>query len=110
MFWADQNYFISSNEIVSFLIKIGSQVFDSHRIIVNLHNKDINMERTDFIENRTDVIKNIYTLYSYLRSNSEEERDWALNRFKQGKWYIVEPFGNMLFLLQAVLSGIRTII
>ena len=75
-----------------------------------MHNKDINMERTDFIENRTDVIKNIYTLYSYLRSNSEEERDWALNRFKQGKWYIVEPFGNMLFLLQAVLSGIRTII
>ena len=50
-----------------------------------MHNKDINMERTDFIENRTDVIKNIYTLYSYLRSNSEEERDWALNRFKQGQ-------------------------
>ena len=61
-------------------------MFDSHRIIVNLHNKDINMERTDFIENRADVIKNIYTLYSYLGSNSEEERDWALNRFKQGKW------------------------
>ena len=107
MFWADQNYFISSNEIVSFLIKIGSQVFDSHRIIVNLHNKDINMERTDFIENRTDVIKNIYTLYSYLRSNSEEERDWALNRFKQGKWYIVEPFGNMLFFAPSRFVGYK---
>lgn len=107
MFGADQNYFISSNEIVSFLIKIGSQVFDSHRIIVNLHNKDINMERTDFIENRTDVIKNIYTLYSYLRSNSEEERDWALNRFKQGKWYIVEPFGNMLFFAPSRFVGYK---
>ena len=107
MFWADQNYFISSNEIVSFLIKIGSQVFDSHRIIVNLQNKDMNMERTDFIENRTDVIKNIYTLYSYLRSNSEEERDWALNRFKQGKWYIVEPFGNMLFFAPSRFVGYK---
>lgn len=107
MFGADQNYFISSNEIVSFLIKIGSQVFDSHRIIVNLHNKDINMERTDFIENRTDVIKNIYTLYSYLRSNSEEERGWALNRFKQGKWYIVEPFGNMLFFAPSRFVGYK---
>lgn len=107
MFGADQNYFISSNEIVSFLIKIGSLVFDSHRIIVNLYNKDINMERTDFIENRTDVIKNIYTLYSYLRSNSEEERVWALNRFKQGKWYIVEPFGNMLFFAPSRFVGYK---
>jgi len=82
-------------------------VFDSHRIIVNLHNKDINMERTDFIENRADVIKNIYTLYSYLGSNSEEERDWALNRFKQGKWYIVEPFGNMLFFAPSRFVGYK---
>ncbi len=65
------------------------------------------MERTDFIENRTDVIKNIYTLYSYLRSNSEEERDWALNRFKQGKWYIVEPFGNMLFFAPSRFVGYK---
>ena len=65
------------------------------------------MERTDFIENRTDVIKNIYTLYSYLRSNSEEERVWALNRFKQGKWYIVEPFGNMLFFAPSRFVGYK---
>ncbi|MDM8155561.1 AAA family ATPase [Bacteroides gallinaceum] len=65
------------------------------------------MERTDFIENRADVIKNIYTLYSYLRSNSEEERDWALNRFKQGKWYIVEPFGNMLFFAPSRFVGYK---
>ena len=65
------------------------------------------MERTDFIENRADVIKNIYTLYSYLGSNSEEERDWALNRFKQGKWYIVEPFGNMLFFAPSRFVGYK---
>lgn len=65
------------------------------------------MERTDFIENRTDVIKNIYTLYSYLRSNSEEERVWALNRFKFGKWYIVEPFGNMLFFAPSRFVGYK---
>ena len=67
----------------------------------------MNMERTDFIENRTDVIKNIYTLYSYLRSNSEEERVWALNRFKLGKWYIVEPFGNMLFFAPSRFVGYK---
>lgn len=65
------------------------------------------MERTDFIENRADVIKNIYTLYSYLRSNSEKERNWALNRFKNGKWYIVEPFGNMLFFAPSRFVGYK---
>lgn len=68
------------------------------------------MERTDFIENKIDVIKNIYTLYSSLRSKLEEERDWALNRFKRGKWYIVEHLEICYFLLQAVLSGIKTMI
>ena len=77
---------MSPNKIVSFLIlKNGLQVLDDHKIIVYWHNKNIIMERTDFIENRADVIKNIYTLYSYLRSKSDEERNWALNRFKQGR-------------------------
>lgn len=65
------------------------------------------MERTDFIENKIDVIKNIYTLYSSLRSKLEEERDWALNRFKRGKWYIVEPFGNMLFFAPSRFVGYK---
>lgn len=65
------------------------------------------MERTDFIENRADVIKNIYTLYSYLRSKSDEERNWALNRFKQGRWYIVEPLGNMLFFAPSRFVGYK---
>ena len=46
------------------------------------------MDRTDFIENRIDVIKNIYTLYSYAKSSIAENKEWALQRFKQGKWYI----------------------
>ena len=35
------------------------------------------MERTDFIESRIDVVKNIYTLYSYAKSDIEEEKEWA---------------------------------
>ena len=33
------------------------------------------MERTDFIESRIDVVKNIYTLYSYAKSDIEEEKE-----------------------------------
>lgn len=47
------------------------------------------MERTDFIESRIDVVKNIYTLYSYTKSTIVEDKDWALQRFKKGKWYVV---------------------
>lgn len=65
------------------------------------------MERTDFIENRADVIKNIYTLYSYLKSNSEEERDWALGIFQRGRCYIVEPLGNMLFFAPSRFVGYK---
>ena len=32
------------------------------------------MVRTDFIENRIDVVKNIYTLYSYVKSTVEEDK------------------------------------
>lgn len=67
------------------------------------------MDRTDFIENRIDVIKNIYTLYSYAKSSIVDNKEWALQRFKQGKWYIVEVFGNTLFLLQVVLLVTKTI-
>ena len=54
------------------------------------------MDRTDFIENRIDVVKNIYNLYSYTQSSVAEYKEWALQRFKQGKWYVVEKFGNTL--------------
>lgn len=46
------------------------------------------MERIDFIDGRIDVVKNIYTLYSYVKGNSEGHREWALQRFKQGKWWV----------------------
>lgn len=65
------------------------------------------MDRTDFIENRIDVVKNIYTLYSYTRSNSAEDRDWALQRFKQGKWYVVESFGGCLIFAPSRFVGYK---
>ena len=54
------------------------------------------MERTDFIESRVDVIKNIYTLYSYANSSEAEDKEWAIQRFSKGKWFVVEPFGDTL--------------
>lgn len=65
------------------------------------------MDRTDFIENRIDVIKNIYTLYSYAKSSIAENKKWALQRFKQGKWYIVEVFGNILFFAPSRFVGYK---
>lgn len=56
------------------------------------------MYRFDEIENRTDVINNIRTLYSYLNSDNEEEREWAIDRFKLGKWFVVEDIdGKLMF-------------
>lgn len=67
------------------------------------------MDRTDFIENRIDVIKNIYTLYSYAKSSIVDNKEWALQRFKQGNGislkYLVTPY----FLLQVVLLVTKTI-
>lgn len=63
------------------------------------------MDRADFIENRIDVIKNIYTLYSYAKS--KEKREWALQRFRQGKWYVVELFGNTLLFAPSRFVGYK---
>lgn len=65
------------------------------------------MDRTDFIENRIDVIKNIYTLYSYAKSSNTEEKEWAIQRFKLGKWYVVEPLGNMLIFAPSRFVGYK---
>ena len=65
------------------------------------------MGRTDFVENRAEVIKNIYTLYSYAINGSEEEKDWALERFRHGKWYVVEPFGNTLLFAPSRFVGYK---
>lgn len=42
------------------------------------------MDRTDFVKNRIDVIRNVYTLYSYAKSDNIEDKNWAIQRFKQG--------------------------
>lgn len=65
------------------------------------------MDRTDFIENRLDVIKNIYTLYSYAKSSDTEDKEWAIQRFKRGKWYIVEPLGNVLLFAPSRFVGYK---
>lgn len=65
------------------------------------------MERTDFIENKIDVVKNIYTLYSYAKSTIAEDREWALQRFEKGKWYVVEPFGNTLLFAPSRFVGYK---
>ena len=65
------------------------------------------MKRDDFVENRIDVIKNIYTLYSYAKSYNEEEKEWALKRFKQGRWYVVETFGNILLFAPSRFVGYK---
>ena len=67
----------------------------------------MSMERTDFIGNRIDVVKNIYTLYSYAKSTVVEDKEWALQRFKQGKWYVVEPFGNTLLFAPSRFVGYK---
>lgn len=65
------------------------------------------MERSDFIENRIDVVKNIYTLYSYAKSTVAEDKEWALQRFRQGRWYVVEPFGDTLMFAPSRFVGYK---
>lgn len=65
------------------------------------------MERNDFIENRIDVVKNIYTLYSYAKSTVAEDKEWALQRFRQGRWYVVEPFGDTLMFAPSCFVGYK---
>lgn len=65
------------------------------------------MERYDFIENRIDVVKNIYTLFSYAKSGIKGERDWAIDRFKLGKWFVVEPFGDTLMFAPSRFVGYK---
>ena len=65
------------------------------------------MERTDFIESRVDVINNIYTLYSYANSSEAEDKEWAIQRFSNGKWFVVEPFVNTLFFAPSRFVGYK---
>lgn len=65
------------------------------------------MSRIDFIANRADVIKNIYTLYSYATGSNLEYKEWAIQRFKQGRWYVVEPFGDTLMFGPSRFVGYR---
>ena len=65
------------------------------------------MKRTDFIESRIDVIHNIYTLYSYANSSNEEDCEYAKQRYKQGKWYVVELLGGKLIFAPSRFVGYK---
>lgn len=65
------------------------------------------MERTDFIESRVDVLKNIYTLYSYANSSVVEDKEWALDRLRKGKWFVVESFGDTLLFAPSRFVGYK---
>ncbi len=65
------------------------------------------MDRTDFIENRIDVVKNIYTLYSYTQSSVAEDKEWALQLYRRGKCYVVEPFGDILLFAPSRFVGYK---
>lgn len=65
------------------------------------------MDRSDFVESRIDVIKNMYTLYSYAKSESSIEKTWALERFKLGRWYVVEQFGDKLIFAPSRFIGYK---
>lgn len=65
------------------------------------------MDRTDFVKNRIDVIRNVYTLYLYAKSDNIEDKNWAIQRFKQGHWYVVEPFGDLLLFAPSRFVGYK---
>lgn len=65
------------------------------------------MERFDVAESRIDVVKNIYTLFEYAHSEDEEVRLWAIDRYKLGKWFVVEPFGNKLMFAPSRFVGYK---
>jgi len=65
------------------------------------------MDRTDVIESRIDVVKNIYTLYSYAKSSNTEEKNWALEKYKLGRWFVVEPFGDFLMFAPSRFVGYK---
>lgn len=54
------------------------------------------MTREDFVEDRADVIDNLMTLYFYAKSGNQEEIEYAHDRYRQGKWYVVERIGDRL--------------
>lgn len=55
------------------------------------------------------MLLKIYILYSYAKSTVAEDKEWALQRFRQGRWYVVEPFGDTLMFAPSRFVGYKTI-
>lgn len=65
------------------------------------------MSNVDGIENRSDVINNIKTLYSYATSNSVENRDYAIEIYKNGRNHVVEKIDGKLFFAPSRFVGYK---
>ncbi len=65
------------------------------------------MDRFDTIETRDDVIQNIKTLYSYLSDGNEDHYQWAIERLKKGKNYVVEIIDSHAYFAPSRFVGYK---
>jgi len=54
-----------------------------------------------------DVVRNIYKLYLYTKSSNTEDKQWAIERYKSGRWFVVEPFGDFLLFAPSRFVGYK---
>ena len=65
------------------------------------------MDRFDTIKTRDDVIQNIKTLYSYLSDGNEDHYQWAIERLKKGKNYVVEIIDSHAYFAPSRFVGYK---
>ena len=65
------------------------------------------MDRFDTIETRDDVIQNIKTLYSYLNDGNDDHYQWAIERLKKGKNYVVEIIDSHAYFAPSRFVGYK---
>lgn len=65
------------------------------------------MDRFDTIKTRDDVIQNIKTLYSYLSDGDEDHYQWAIERLKKGKNYVVEIIDSHAYFAPSRFVGYK---
>lgn len=64
------------------------------------------MERIDFISTRKEVLQNIRTMYSYLNGDcGEDDKQWAINKMKRGRNYVVEVIDGRLSFCPSRFAG-----
>ncbi|WP_077197277.1 McrB family protein [Prevotella ihumii] len=66
-----------------------------------------NIEEYQYVESRVEVVKNIYSFYSYLKSEDEKERNWAINYLNSAILFVVETFGDTLLFAPCCYCGFK---